>query len=664
MSPRRLLVQPKSRASATVTIEELLVAHRISLASTAPGRHYTTCPQCSAKRSKTHQRSKCLGVTIDTNGVRWGCNHCGWTGPAKGNAGEAWRHEGDWVYLDAEEKPYLRVVRYRKPDGGKSYPQYHLEDGQHWVKGKPAGPKIPYRLPELLDADRTEPVFIVEGEKCADRVAEEGVAVTTASEGAGNWTADLNQYFADRIAWIIPDSDEKGRKHARQVALNLHAIAREVRIVQLPVSADRGSAYISAEDRTVEIPTIADGEDVYEFLANGGNSDDLRLLGEHAPIWQPQNGEGTSQWPEGLRENPKQNAPTSLESLAASTYAMRGIRWFWNNRFALGKLGLIGGLPDRGKGLIASYMIAMATTAGVWPCNEGRAIQGNVLLLTAEDNIEDTIVPRLVAAGADCERVHIVKMVHQADAKRMFSLVTDLPMLRQKIDEIGDVVLIVIDPMSAYLGVGKIDSYRSTDVRGVLAPLKELAEETMIAIISIMHFNKKADVHNAMLRIADSLAYVAAARHCYVVVDDVENQRRLFVKAKNNVAPDMAALSYTIDTMAVGQDPDTKATIAAPFVVWGSEHVAITATEAMLGEGTAAGSSRHGARITAKTFLADILAHGPVPKSEIEEAADANCISARTLARAKSELGVLANKRGLKGGWTWELPQQKAPPAD
>ena len=99
----------------------------------------------------------------------------------------------------------------------------------------------------------------------------------------------------------------------------------------------------------------------------------------------------------------------------------------------------------------------------------------------------------------------------------MFNLATDLPLLLRKIEDIGDVVLIIIDPMSAYLGVGKLNNSSTTDVRGMLGPLTKLAEERL-SIIGIMHFNKKADVTNAMLRIADSLAYVAAARHVYVVV--------------------------------------------------------------------------------------------------------------------------------------------------
>jgi putative DNA primase/helicase len=345
-----------------------------------------------------------------------------------------------------------------------------------------------------------------------------------------------------------------------------------------------------------------------------------------------------------------------LESAKASTFATRSIQWFWQNRFALGKLGLIGGMPDRGKGLILNYIIAMATTAGVWPCNEGRAIQGNVLLLTAEDDIEDTVKPRLIAVAADLDRVHIVKMVRQGETKRMFSLVTDLPLLRKKIDEVGNVVLIVIDPISAYLGVGKMDSYRTTDVRGVLSPLTDMAAELRLSIIGIMHFNKKVDVNEAMLRIADSLAYVAAARHCYVVLDDLENKRRLFVKAKNNLAPDMAALSYTIATARAGEDADTGEPVYAPHVFWGAEHVNVTATEAMQAETTGISSERP--RDAAKQFLQEMLAAGPVRVAEIEEAAKANLISLRTLKRAKKDLAVVAKKDGFGEGqkWTWELP--------
>jgi hypothetical protein len=350
-----------------------------------------------------------------------------------------------------------------------------------------------------------------------------------------------------------------------------------------------------------------------------------------------------------------------LDSKKASAYAIRGISWFWPGRFALGKLGLIGGLPDKGKGLISADIIARSTTGAEWPCNEGNAPIGNVIWFTAEDDIEDTVIPRLVAAGADLDRVEIVGMAKNADGTpRMFNLATDLPLLRSKIDEVGNVTLVIIDPVSAYLGVGKVNNSSTTDVRAVLAPLTKLAEEKKISIIGIMHFNKKADVTNAMLRIADSLAYVAAARHVYVVVDDADNDKaRLFVKAKNNLAPDKNALRFMVGARPVGNDPDSGDEIWAPHVLWDSQTVEVTATEAM--EAADSGGGARARRREAQEFLRSKLASGSLPQKEIEEEARANCISAATLRRAKKELGVEAKKLGGTGaGWIWELPKNEA----
>jgi hypothetical protein len=172
------------------------------------------------------------------------------------------RSTGTWIYRDADAKPYLKVERFDEPNGKKSYPQSRW-DGSRWVKGKPTGPKIPYRLPELLDSDRTEPVYICEGEKCADAVAGLGLTATSASEGAGKWTVDLNEWFRDRIAHILPDSDEAGAKHAEQVARNLADVARSVRIVTLPGLDAR--------------------EDVCDWIKRGGTREQLGGLGDATP---------------------------------------------------------------------------------------------------------------------------------------------------------------------------------------------------------------------------------------------------------------------------------------------------------------------------------------------------------------------------------------------
>jgi hypothetical protein len=163
----------------------------------------------------------------------------------------------------------------------------------------------------------------------------------------------------------------------------------------------------------------------------------------------------------------------TLNSARASSFEMKAVKWLWPGRYALGKLGLLVGLPDEGKGQVFCDMAARVTQGWDWPCGEGKAPKGNVVLLTAEDDINDTIVPRLVAAGADLDRIEVVKMVRGSEKERMFSLVTDLDLLREKIEQVGDVKLVQIDPITAYLGNGKVDSFRTTDVRSVL-PLSSL----------------------------------------------------------------------------------------------------------------------------------------------------------------------------------------------
>jgi hypothetical protein len=124
----------------------------------------------------------------------------------------------------------------------------------------------------------------------------------------------------------------------------------------------------------------------------------------------------------------------ALDSKPASAYTMRAISWFWPGRFAIGKLAIIGGLPDKGKGLISCSLIASCTSDEIieLPCKEGRTPKGRAIWFSAEDDIEDTVVPRLVAAGANLDKVEIVGKTRSSDGERMFNLATDLELLRKK----------------------------------------------------------------------------------------------------------------------------------------------------------------------------------------------------------------------------------------
>jgi AAA domain-containing protein/bifunctional DNA primase/polymerase-like protein len=401
---------------------------------------------------------------------------------------------------------------------------------------------------------------------------------------------------------------------------------------------DAANAY-HGDKRTYGFPAMREvfGEDIADRIAD--------WLG-YRPI-----NEASSQKPES-----QPAASATLESTRASTIKIAAIQWLWPDRFALGKLGLLVGLPDEGKGQILADMAARVTRGAEWPCDEGRAPRGNVILLSAEDDASDTVVPRLLAADADLDCIEIVKMIRDASKRRMFSLVTDLPLLRTKIAAVGDVRLIQIDPISAYLGVGKVDSFRTTDVRAVLAPLVDLAAELKVAIVGIMHFNKKVDVTNALLRISDSLAFAATARHCFAVVDDPENKRKLVVRGKNNLARyNTPALAYNFGVRDVGTDPETNEPIRAPHILWHAQHVDVTASEAMQ---AATGGKAPAARDDAKEFLKNRLADGSILSEVIEEAATAEGISRRTLFRAKRELGIAAVKSPDDGKWRWEMRQK------
>jgi hypothetical protein len=522
-----------------------------------------------------------------------------------------------YVYRHADGTPYLGVKR----TSTKQFPQYHWT-GIAWAKGAPTGPKIPYRLPELIKAPIDDWILVCAGEKDAESAAALGFVATTNPEGErkGAWVSELNAWFAGRQrAALMEDNDKTGQAHALEVAAALRGIVTDIRII-----------------RFRELSAHAD---LTDWLALGYGAADLLARIEAAP-----------------RED-----SAALQSIRASDVQMRSIEWLWHGRFAIGKLGLLCGLPDEGKSTLLSYIAARITGPDrfSFPENEGVAPRGTVIMLTGEDDAADTLVPRLKAAGADLERVEIVNMVkdHNKDGRpceRMFSLVDDLPLLRRKIVELGDVRAIEIDPVSAYLGrAGAVDAFRDSDVRAVLTPLVCLAAEMRIAIIAIMHFNKKQDVTNAMLRISNSLAFAGVARHVFSITDDAENDRKLMARAKNNIAAkgDSQTLAFRFETREVGQDPKTDAAIEAPAVVFQPGYVDVTATEAL----SAVNENKSpGAKDSAKEWLRAFLTAGPMPATEVEEAAKAEIISKRTLHRAKSDLGVRTFKKDKQ--WFWGLP--------
>jgi hypothetical protein len=406
-------------------------------------------------------------------------------------------------------------------------------------------------------------------------------------------------------------------------------------------------------------PSVASyvGQLAHDGVPKHGAIDSINLLFDehHVPRYAGRRGEVLKIIDYVYDKETKKQAPetANLHSIRADKVKMTAVKWLWPGRFAYGKLGLVSGLPDEGKGQFLWFVAARATRGGSWPCGEGEASIGDVLVLQCEDDLSDTVVPRLVAAGADLSRIHIVSMVRtESGGSRMLNLAQDLAMLRRKIEEIGNISIVLIDPLSAYMGRTKeVDTFRTTDVRNVLSPLAALAAELDVAIISIMHFNKKTDVNNVLLRVSDSGAFTAQSRHLYGVVSDPEDKaRKLLVRGKNNLAPaGQKSLAYRFATQLVGTDAKSGEEIWAPYIMFDPEAVDIDPAEAM-NNGMGRPKDQ---RNKAKDWLRGKLAMGELCCADlVRDAKNEEDISRATLFRARDELKIISAKRGSEIYWS------------
>jgi len=320
------------------------------------------------------------------------------------------------------------------------------------------------------------------------------------------------------------------------------------------------------------------------------------------------------------------------------------ITWLWRDRVAIGKLTIIAGDPGLGKSQLTAYMAAKVTTAGAWPNDDGDAPFGNVIMLSCEDDVADTIRPRLEAVAADLHRVHVIEAVRTGQGIRGFSLTEDLTKLEAALCDVGDVRLVVVDPITAYLGGS--DTHKTGDVRAALAPLQELASRYRIAVVAVSHFNKSAGGGKSINAVTGSAAFVAASRATFIVTKDNDNPlRRLLIEAKNNLAQ-ASGLAFTVVETVLSNG------IKAPHVVFEHGTVELTADQAI---GEPVHDGNRSAANEAADFLKAELAGGPVAAKVVKANAKAAGISDKTLQRAADNVGVIKRKDGFQGEWVWSF---------
>lgn len=540
---------------------------------------------------------------------------------------QGYRIAGCHRYNAADGTELFRVVRLKHAERDKVIrPMYR--DGFRYRMGRGTKPEAgwPLYVPPfpLVEA---APVYVVEGEGCADALARLGITATTSGSSSSADAADWRP-LQGRSVRVWPDHDTAGAKYAADVAERLRAIGCDVECLDVAALG------------------LPDKGDCVDWLAlhPDATADTVGALSMAATV-------------PGQTDNPGNGVPRVILR-RGSDVEPAAVDWLWDGWLAAGKLHLIGGAPGTGKTTIATALAATATIGGRWP-DGTRAEAGDVVIWSGEDDNADTLNPRLRAAGADMRRVHVVGGVIEDGQAYPFDPARDMDALRTALLALPSVRLIVVDPVvSAVSG----DSHKNAEVRRGLQPLVDLAGELRCALLGVTHFSKGTSGRDPIERITGSLAFGALARLVMVAAkqdaDGERPERRVLLRAKSNIGPDGGGFIYSLEQGPLEGYPG----IVASRTLWG-EVVEGSARE-LLAEAEAVDCDRS-ATDEAMDWLRVTLESGPMPAGEVLKLAKLSGLSEKALRTARERMGIKPKREGFGPGSSvkWAMPPIDALPA-
>ena len=351
-------------------------------------------------------------------------------------------------------------------------------------------------------------------------------------------------------------------------------------------------------------------------------------------------------------------AAGTLDVTTADQVKPQEIDWFWEGMIPMGAITILDGDPGTGKSTICMYLAALQSAGGKFP-DGTTCSQAGALVLSIEDSMANTIVPRLLAAGAHLPRVWLGSDIKLPDGNsHLVSIPDDLPQLRGEILE-NHIRLMIIDPLVAFLG-SKVEIYNDQHVRRALGELKMLAEDTGVAVVCVRHLNKKKGA-SAMYRGGGSIGLIAAARSALLVgFDPYDPDARVLASTKANLCAPPQAWRYRIVEKQIVSKSGKQ--FPASTIDWlGATDI----TASQLVNGNSAVSS--GALHEAVKFLKKVLAEDTLAASHVFALGKEQGHAISTLRRAFKKLGVQTekvHKDGDTGKWMWFLPKPSAKESD
>ena len=350
---------------------------------------------------------------------------------------------------------------------------------------------------------------------------------------------------------------------------------------------------------------------------------------------------------EQLGEQVRRKTPDGVILTRASDLKITPIIWLWRDWLACGKLHLLAGAPGQGKTTIALSLAATVTSGGRWP-DGSRCPVGSALIWSGEDDPADTLAPRLKAMGADMDRVYFVSGARVDGEEQPFDPARDLIQLAAAVERIGDVRLIVVDPIvSAVAG----DCHKNTEVRRARQPRVDMAATAGAAVVGITHLSKGTAGRDPTERVTGSIAFTAVVRVVLMAAkvkgEDGED-RRILARSKSNIGPDNGGFVYSLEqTEAIPG-------VQASAVRWG-EAIEGTARELLAESETDRDDDEGSAKGRAEAWLIELLAGGAIQAKQVQADAKEAGLSWATVRRAADSLNVARIKDGLRGGWYWRI---------
>lgn len=355
----------------------------------------------------------------------------------------------------------------------------------------------------------------------------------------------------------------------------------------------------------------------------------------------------------------KSRPQRSLIVKRASEIEPEPVTWLWEGRLPEKALSLLVGGEGLGKSSLSVSLAAQVTRGRLDGARHGTP--SSVVIVATEDSWAAVVVPRLMAAGADLERVLHVSVRIPEGGEDELVLPVDVELLQELIVA-ESVALVILDPLLSRLDAS-LDSHKDAEVRRALEPVSKMADETGCSVLGLIHPNK-SNSSSPLTQVMASRAFTAIPRAVLSVFEqpDAEDQRaRVVGLAKCNLGPThIPLLGFMVETVEI----ETRTGVARTAAVTWTGEVGGTIAEAA--EASAPSGRKLGRpndqRLEAIEWLRELLDEhdGPVRVAGIMKLASegTNGFSRATVRRAGKDLGVVSERlRDGSGGSTWSLPQ-------